>query len=220
MMRWMALLLLVLLLSCARADDAATPALQDRLVAALGVGDDASHVRLMYEVDQDVTVEVYFEQFGHSPVLYARIEVRANWGMPAVLHMRGLQVPAYYRGAFYASDGSKVPFSFTTRAERVLFLSCNRYAEDGDASMLAELAATPSDLAVHMGDQVYLDGVARQTTHADTFDVLVERIRAVYRSRFGHSLCVLFIAHNAHTMHTDGRGRSPTSSSSCCRAGT
>jgi hypothetical protein len=51
-------------------------------------------------------------------------------------------------------DGAQTHFKFSTKSDRITLLSCNRYAQDNDTTMFAELERTPSDLAIHMGDQV------------------------------------------------------------------
>jgi hypothetical protein len=174
-----------------------------RLLAAIGVGNNASHVRILYESDHEVDFDVWWDAVDQAPQLYTRRGLHANWDAPAVLDLTGLVVPASYYGKFYLPDGSAVPFSFSTRSARITFLSCNRYVEDGDSDMFAELVATQSDLAVHLGDQVYLDSVARSVSESDTFDELVDRIRAVYRTTWMQPVFQKFLLSRRNLMIPD-----------------
>lgn len=79
---------------------------------------------------------------------------------------------------FELPDGPRFNVSATGRAERVAFVSCNRGVEDADFGWYDRLASVPRDVTLHLGDQVYLDRVARAGAASEAaYD---EAISAVY----------------------------------------
>tara|TARA_Y100000780_G_scaffold16416_1_gene14295 strand:- start:1149 stop:1706 length:558 start_codon:yes stop_codon:yes gene_type:complete len=102
------------------------------------------------------------------------------------------------------------------------FVSCDRWVEDGDDDMWATFigkeqlgpgsirsvnrtAAAPQDTPalafVHLGDQVYMDGVvaaALASTESLPLDALVERFRAFYRASWGRPAMRQVLRRGAH----------------------
>ncbi|KAA0172946.1 hypothetical protein FNF27_05583 [Cafeteria roenbergensis] len=107
------------------------------------------------------------------------------------------------------------------------FVSCDRWVEDGDDDMWATFigkeqlgpgsirsvnrtAAAPQDTPalafVHLGDQVYMDGVvaaALASTESLPLDALVERFRAFYRASWGRPAMRQVLRRGAHFFLAD-----------------
>ncbi len=191
-------------------------ALSAQFLGVVGaVAPDGQSVRFLYEADAPLALTLREE--GSERTLQPPAALRNNWGSPSVVLLRGLQPGTRYRGTITSADDSSVSIDvrFTTLSDKLLFLSCNRIAQDNDTTLFPALADAQRDLAIHMGDQVYLDDVVRSLRGNETKEELVARVRAVYRrtwmqpdfQRFLLSSRHLMIpvgsaSHRARTMHS------------------
>jgi phosphodiesterase/alkaline phosphatase D-like protein len=128
--------------------------------------------RLLYETPRDLILSFPNQT---DTVL------KSNWGSPTI-HLIAIpeEVESTYVGQI---DGS---FRIEIRIKpfrRIAFVSCNRLGMQGEKHNYSEvgqyskLAKTVRYLTVHMGDQVYLDGVP----HSENYEQVLADIRKVYR---------------------------------------
>lgn len=169
------------------------------LVAVIGDGNEGgTRVKLLWESREPLWLEWSGGGGGGGKKM-----LKANWGSPQTVVLDTKEGKEYTGTLESVGDAVVVPFRFTTRASNIMFLSCNRYVEDGDASMFANLTDARRDLAVHLGDQVYLDDIVKTMQSDDSFQVLVDRIRNLYRKQWMEPTFQKFLLSSRHLMIAD-----------------
>lgn len=144
-----------------------------------------------------------------------------TWYQACVSSM-GCVVFKTFPGESPRSAGRKCPDGLACQQHSAFFVSCDRWVEDGDDDLWATFigkeqlgpgsirsvnrtAAAAKDMPalafVHLGDQVYMDGVvaaALASKEPIAFDALVERFRAFYRASWGRPAMRQVLRRGAH----------------------
>jgi hypothetical protein len=215
---WAVALVALFTLHGARAEIVRT---DERLLLIVGDVTPAT-ARVLYESlgdeeERSVTAQL-FEEPAHTPVRNFSLVARR---VPKVLKIDGLKENSRYSVHFDEDDW----VSFRTfpsresgvkRELKMVALSCDRYFEDKDDEMWAQLNRNEGelDLIVHTGDQIYADDVlsrwrarlANRTvpaTEEQDYRQLLDDYRNVYRITFGQPEAQKAMRHAANWMIID-----------------
>jgi hypothetical protein len=199
---------------------------QDQLLLVVGDVDDSS-ARILHETLNKTTIDRVvhlYEAIDVNSIQYVRSYSIQLEDRPKVLHLTQLKQDRNYLVLFsevtnyelktninelYSQSVVQFKTISTQRTNlKILALSCNRYFEDHDHTMLVQLVENESDRdgIVHLGDQVYADRVYHEIKRMNTTPSLhqvEELFRRVYRKTWGHGVMQNILRSGANWMLPD-----------------